>query len=307
MSSFISFIYRVRRWIYLFVAVVVLAIAAVVLYILFFSPEARTARALQGITLLSASSTPYTFGIFGPTPLPVPYPTSTTLLEYAQEGNTQAGIVSTLGIGIIKLFAPESKTFTTTSGHKAQLSLSPKGTMIAYAEESRTSTGSTTAYVAPIWHAHILDIASGNDIDLGPGSSPQFFVQNGNTYLFFVAPTGLTVYDTAKHGSVTANYQNPALQAYPPRISIDGKYLALPNPTTKLYSFYTVTKAVPWVAFSFLGTAPITLSDVMWRGASVYGISATPKESALYAIDPKGKQEASVLTSLRGTYRFLQP
>jgi hypothetical protein len=169
-----------------------------------------------------------------------------SISDYTTQGSAQ-GLIATLnGFSQVLTFGTTTRSYEADTKPKASLALSPDGTYVAYAEQVRT-TASSTAFDTSIydWDIILVNTMQGGTQDLGQGFAPTFVTSGGHSYLLYTAPRGPTIYDFASRSSATVDYINFAQIDYSARMTSDGKYLALRDPATATFDFYSVTSLAP--------------------------------------------------------------
>jgi len=197
-----------------------------------------------------------------------------TLADYASSRGVAVALVrnaETNAVDVMML-SPKAQALTADGGGKASVSVSPDGTMVAYA--ALTNAPADTYFTAQLsaWTIKILDVKTGEVTLMGTGFGPEFFDSNGKLMLLFTGPTGITVADVSTKTSQTTFFLNPGVIDYAAHISRDGKYLAIPNGLTKNYELFSITHIEAPIGLNPLGNIPQTLVHGAFNGDSFYAV-----------------------------------
>lgn len=215
---------------------------------------------------------------------------SGTLADYASSGGVAVALVrnaETNSVDVMML-SPKAHALTSDGGGKASVSVSPDGTMVAYA--ALTNAPSDTYFTAQLsaWSIKVLDVKTGEVTLMGTGFGPEFFTNNGKLMLLFTGPTGITVADVALKTSQTTFFLNPGVIDYAAHISRDGKYVAIPNGLTKNYELFSVTHIEAPIGLNPLGHIQQTLVHGAFNGDTFYGVEREPSGAAhVWRFTPK--------------------
>lgn len=202
-----------------------------------------------------------------------------TLADYASSRGVAVALVrntETKAVDVMML-SPKAYALTADGGGKASVSVSPDGSMVAYAALTNAPAGTHFTPQISAWTIHLLDVKTGEVTLMGTGFGPEFFESNGKLMLLFTSPTGITVADVVLKNSQTTFFLNRDVIDYAAHISGDGKYVAIPNGLTKNYEFFSVTHIEAPIGLDPLGPVEPTLIHGAFKGNVFFGVERTPE------------------------------
>ncbi len=294
---------------------IVLVVLAAVLILLIglgivFRNEIMSAYALRDVRVSEAQYRDITvqgFSLFG---LRTEKIISGVTGDYTSVRGVRAAIVSNNdGTQDTVLLSDNNRTLTTDGLRKAALALSPDGTKLAYAALTELREGEQAVPFTGRWTVRIVDLATGESMDLGLGFAPEFFSRDGADYLLYTTPTQLTIFDIAKKSASGTDFFTPSSVDYTARISEDGTYLTIRSAVTGKFDVFTVDSIEGRLALSPVGTVDTQLTDTQWVGDTLYGLTEPADGTvSVIAVDPKDTAFERVAGTFNGTnyYRFIR-
>ncbi|HWH07239.1 MAG TPA: hypothetical protein VNU47_01795 [Candidatus Paceibacterota bacterium] len=231
-----------------------------------------------------------------------------TVGDYARGGSVEAAIVTADGSQQVWLLGSEPRQLTQSSAGKASLAVSPDGALVAYAARSGGEAEHATQLSA--WTMHVIDTATGADVELNSGFDPHFFTRDGVTYLLYTSPLGVEVAERIADGSFRSfltPFEFADSADFAVKVTADGSYVALKSVASRTYGFFSVYRASSTLP---LGLEPaarsaIALGDVVFSNGNAYGF-ANGRPETVWKVglnDPEANVNFYELPD--GTYRFI--
>ncbi len=212
------------------------------------------------------------FGIFGLNEKKVAV--DGVLADYASAHGTSVAIVRNANTSAadIMMLGSKPRPLTADGEGKAAVAVSPDGDMVAYAALMNAPEGTHFTPQLSAWNIKVINIKTGEVTLMDKGFAPEFFKANDKLMLLFTGPTGITVADVAAKTAQTTFFLNPGVIDYAAHISMDGKYIAIPNGLTKHYDMFSVTKLEAPIGLAPLGSLEPILIHGAFKGDAFYGV-----------------------------------
>ena len=281
----------VRAFIIAGIIILVLGVLAALLLIRidgFTLAERVTAQTeLRGIMVADRSFesvVPQSFGLMNLMPHEVAGVTG-TIGDYAAGGNAEVAVVrlAETGASEVVLLGVEPRVLASGSAAKASVAVSDDGAFVAYA--ARTDGAAAFAPYKSMWTVHLIEVESGRDIELGTGFDPEFFTRDGVSYLLFTTADSIVVNSLADTASITGfitPFELSDAIDHTARISPNGTYLALKDPSTRQYTIYSVYRVATGMPLGLEPHAFPTMryTDIIFTSGAAYGIDNLTQGSA---------------------------
>ena len=214
------------------------------------------------------------------------------LVTYDRSADAEAAIVAK--DSDIQVVVPGNPMHVLASGKgvKNAVAASPDGANVAYAELDEAVTqnalASSTIYYNPSnWTIKIATVASGEVRTLGKGYGPQFFSYEGRPYILYLTKEGVQI-QSLDAKNVHLGIQSDPIGSRPPRVSADGKHIALYRSSAHMYKLYNMTIGNEGAALTDVPST-ILVSTVAFKGERAIIASHIPQAGAsnyrLYVYD----------------------
>ena len=281
------------------------AVVVLVLVVLALGPmlwkNLSAAMALGGARIIVTGTEKdglYGYGLLGMRPVSVPV--KGTVTDYTRSGAHEAVIVheGDVSRSVVYLLGDEPRLIGDALSEKGSLAVSPDGAWVAYAK--RVSQGTDLH----AWNVHVVEVATGNAIEVGAGYGAQFFVRDGKTRVLVFTPGGLTVVDPASRTSFTTAFETPSNIYTLGAISADGSYFVSRGVGGGDLMFFSVTSVEPYLMLTLVGTHPGFLMNPSFDGGSVIAMQG----SEIKRIDPAAPEASKAVHTFpetTGSYRLI--
>lgn len=232
-----------------------------------------------------------------------------TVGDYAAGGKVEAAIITgDDGAQHVWILGNEPKQISQSAGGKGSLAVSPDGSLVAYA----VRTGGEADYVFNLsaWTMHVIDLATGSDVQLNAGFDPHFFTRDGVTYLLYTSPSGIEVAERVPDGayrSFLTPYTFADTVGFAAKISDDGMHLAIKSTASQTASFFDVFRVSTTMPLGVepAGKPNLALGQVVFSNGYAYGFANGMPET-VWKIDLKDLENVSEIYKLpEGSYRFI--
>lgn len=189
-----------------------------------------------------------------------------------QIGQTLSFIMppNTLGAALILETSEGFRQLGGPSSMKDAGVLSFDGGLVAYAELNAPPGSILYSENISDWRVRVLNVATGEENDLGVGYAPHFVGENPDT-LVFSSPEGIVSTDLEGVGA-SAVFAGSGVESvvHAARVSPDGAHMVTHNELTGQWNIYTVTQAHP-LALSALGAVQSSFDSVALSNTFFYG------------------------------------
>lgn len=198
--------------------------------------------------------------------------------------------------GVIDVYNLSTHTRLTQDGNrKESLAVSNDGAWIAFAEPAESEDASLDALSS--WRVVLAHVDDGETIDLGSGYAPQFFVQNGTTYLFFTSPDGITTVDVNTRSASTYEVSVVDAIASVALVDADGSLVAIKDALIDRYGIFALTEPMP-LTLSARATVDAPLLSAAFSQGAFYGYMDAAGHPIVSSYDPETGGQGEVITEL---------
>lgn len=282
---FIKFHIAERYQPYLWGAVGVVVLIGIGLAAHLVDPRAGINRNTEGMMFFEGKFADRAlYEMVGTTTEPVSFPVSGRVVDYARGGGREVvEAIDDRGTTSAFLLGDEPRILiqATSSYPIGRISLSPDGTMIAFATNllTATSTDPTIFYTFGAWGIETLAIDATSTIPRGVGSgyAPRFFVRDGKHYLFYTVNDGVAIVKLPD-GLPHTTKLNTANSMFPAEVSPDGSYLAFFDKTERRYMIAPIESVNP-TKIGNVSFLPANTYLVAFKGNTIFSMSAVSSSS----------------------------
>lgn len=232
-----------------------------------------------------------------------------TVGDYAEGGEVEAAIITGAdGAQHVWLLGSEPKQISQSAGGKASLAVSPDGTLVAYAARAGGEAEFESSLSA--WTMHVIDLATGTDVELNAGFDPHFFTRDGSTYLLYTSPEGVEVTERATDGayrSFLTPFEFADSVNFAVKVSEDGAHIAVKSLASRTYSFFNVFRATADMPLGLepIGKSERAIGDVAFSNGNVFWF-ANGVPGVVWGIDLDDLAKTPEVYRLpEGSYRFV--
>lgn len=206
------------------------------------------------------------------------------VVDYARSAGVEA-VLAEVESNITEVYVREGESmwrvFPESKGVNAYLDLSDDGMYLAWAsrnhEEGMTvDTRPGEFFSLDAWSIRLGVVSEESTTTLGEGFTPQFFKHEGETFLFMFDDTHISAVNVQ-----SSEVERVALSAFVsgalvPRISPDGRILAVFNESESHYQLFSVDSLSPLTLGEKIGTLPFGGYPIAFASdIRIYGVETT--------------------------------
>lgn len=178
---------------------------------------------------------------------------------------------NTLGAALILEARDSSRKFAGSATMKDAVALSFDGGLIAYAELNAPPGSLLYSENVSDWRVRVLNVATGEESDLGAGYAPYFISHNPDV-LVFSSHDGIVSVELGSDEKPIIFSQNTTENiVYAAHASPDGRSLLAHNALTGQWDIYSITQAHP-LALSASGAVQSPFDRVALSDTHLYGV-----------------------------------
>lgn len=187
---------------------------------------------------------------------------------------------NTLGAALILETPDGSRELTGPATMKDAVVLSFDGGLIAYAELDAPPGSLLYSENLVDWRVRVLNVATGEESNLGTGYAPYFISQNPDV-LVFSSPEGIVSVELGS-GEAPTLFSQSVIEStlHAAHVAPDGARMVTYNALTRQWNIYTVTQTHP-LALSALGAVQSSFDRVALSDTHFYGVHRDEAANAM--------------------------